>query len=90
MSPTDISEQVRQRVQETARDRCGYCLSPQRYVMGRLEVEHIVPRAHGGGDEESNLWLSCSLCNRYKGPQVSGVDPDNGETVPLFNPRVNV
>jgi hypothetical protein len=90
MSPTEISEQVRRRVRAAARDRCGYCLSHQRYVMGRLEVEHIIPRAHGGGDEESNLWLSCSPCNRYKGSQVSGADPEGGETMPLFNPRVDV
>jgi len=90
MSPIEITEQVRRRVREAAGDRCGYCLSHQRYVMGRLEIEHIIPRAQGGADGESNLWLSCSLCNRYKGPQVSGTDPEGGVTVPLFNPRTDV
>jgi hypothetical protein len=82
-----IPETIRERVREAARERCGYCLSPQRLVMGTLEIEHLVPRAAGGGDEEDNLWLSCSLCNRYKGPQTSAVDPATGETAPLFNPR---
>lgn len=90
MSPTEIPDRVRQRVREAARDRCGYCLSPQRYVMGKLEIEHIVPRAQGGSDEESNLWLSCCLCNRYKGAQITGIDPASGATVALFNPRMNV
>jgi hypothetical protein len=36
------------RVREAARHRCGYCLSPQRLVMARLEVEHVIPRARGG------------------------------------------
>ena len=90
MSPTDLSASIRQRVREAARDRCGYCLSPQQYVMGKLEVEHIPPRAQGGSDEDSNLWLSCSLCNRYKGSQVAGVDPFSGATVVLFNPRTQV
>ena len=29
----DLPAVIRQRVRLTARDRCGYCLSPQRYVM---------------------------------------------------------
>jgi hypothetical protein len=31
--------------------------------MARLEVEHVIPVARGGTDEESNLWLSCPLWN---------------------------
>lgn len=90
MSPSGVPASLRERVREVARDCCGYCLSPQRYVMGRLEIEHIVPRAQGGSDDESNLWLSCSLCNRYKGSQTTGVDPLDGATVRLFNPRTQV
>lgn len=58
--------------------------------MGRLEIEHIIPRAKGGSDDESNLWVACSLCNRYKGSQVTGTDSLNGDTVALFNPRTQV
>ena len=90
MSPVSVSEALRQRVRETARHRCGYCRSHQRYVMGQLEIEHIIPRAKGGSDDESNLWLSCSLCNRYKGSQVTDIDQLNGDTVTLFNPRTQV
>jgi hypothetical protein len=82
-----IPETIRRQVREAARERCGYCLSPQRLVMGTLEIEHLIPRAQGGGDEENNLWLSCSLCNRYKGSQTSATDPVAGEAAPLFNPR---
>jgi 5-methylcytosine-specific restriction endonuclease McrA len=90
MSPTDRSTTIRQRVREAARDRCGYCLSQQQYVMGKLETEHIIPHARGGGDDESNLWLSCRLCNRYKGSQITGVDPFSGARVTLFSPRTQV
>ena len=90
MSPPDVTVSLRHRIRETARDRCGYCLSSQRYVMGKLEVEHIIPRVRGGSDDESNLWLSCSLCNRYKGSQTTGVDPLDGVQVELFNPRTQV
>lgn len=87
MKRPHIPETILQRVREAARERCGYCLSPQRLVMGVLEVEHLTPRAKGGSDEEDNLWLSCSLCNRYKGPQISAIDPLTGKTEALFNPR---
>jgi hypothetical protein len=82
-----IPSDVELRVREDARQRCGYCLSPQHLVMARLEVEHIVPVAKGGSDDESNLWLSCPLCNRFKGDRTSSRDPETGTEVPLFNPR---
>ncbi len=54
---------VIRRVREAARNRCGYCLSPQHLVLAPLEIEHIVPRARGGTNEEVNLWLSCAIWN---------------------------
>lgn len=83
-----IPTAIDQRVREAARHRCGYCLSPQHLVMARLEVEHIIPRARGGTDEESNLWLACPICNGHKSDKVEGIDPQTGTLVPLFNPRV--
>jgi len=87
MSTTDVPHALRQRIREAARDRCGYCLSSQRYVMATLEIEHLIPRALGGTEDESNLWLSCGLCNRHKGVQTTGIDPFDRGRVPLFNPR---
>lgn len=83
------SKAVRQRVREAAGDVCGYCLSPQRLVMAKLEIEHLVPRARGGSNDELNLWLSCRICNSYKGTQVEAADPHTGDIVPLYNPRTN-
>ena len=82
-----ISVEVERRVRDAARNRCGYCLSPQRLVMARLEIEHIIPVSRGGDSSESNLWLSCPLCNRFKADRTSAPDPDTGIEVPLFNPR---
>ncbi len=90
MSALSLSDSLRQRVRESAGDRCGYCLSSQRYVMSKLEIEHLIPHAQGGSHDESNLWLSCSLCNRYKGSQTTGIDPLNNGRVSLFNPRTQV
>jgi len=75
MNIPENSVVVQQRVREAARHRCGYCLSPQQYVMGKLEIEHITPRRSGGSNEESNLWLSCSLCNRFIGFSPAGIRP---------------
>lgn len=79
--------EVVRRVREAARNRCGYCLSPQRLVMARLEIEHLIPVANGGSNDEANLWLSCPLCNGHKSDRTSALDSETGEAVPLFNPR---
>ena len=82
-----LPAEVDQRVRQMANNRCGYCLSPQRLVMARLEIEHIISLAQGGTNEEDNLWLACPLCNRAKGDKTTALDPETGQSVPLFNPR---
>jgi 5-methylcytosine-specific restriction endonuclease McrA len=90
MARVHISADVESRVRAAARNRCGYCLSPQHLVMARLEIEHIIPLPRGGSNDESNLWLACPLCNRYKGNKTTAVDPETGDVVPLFNLRAQV
>ena len=87
MNPRYLPEPLRQRVAESSKHRCGYCLSQQEYSIDKFEIEHIVPLALGGTNDESNLWLSCGGCNNHKWMKISGIDPASGETVPLFNPR---
>jgi hypothetical protein len=87
MARSRIPIEVDRRIREAAQNRCGYCLSPQYLVMARLEIEHIVPVAKGGSNEEFNLWLACPLCNRYKSDKTEAIDPKTGALVPLFNPR---
>lgn len=82
-----LNKQLRQRIREQAQDRCGYCLSHQKYVLGKLEIDHIIPVAAGGASAEANLWLACRLCNGYKSAQVEAADPLFGKLVKLFNPR---
>jgi 5-methylcytosine-specific restriction endonuclease McrA len=31
-----------------------------------FDVDHLIPRSHGGTDDEWNLALSCGLCNRSR------------------------
>ncbi len=33
--------------------------------------------------------LACIHCNRSKGPNIAGLDPDTGEIVRLFHPRTD-
>lgn len=87
MSSRQISEEVRARIRTQAKNQCGYCRSLQKYVLGVLEIEHIIPKALGGTDDEENLWLSCRLCNSFKGIQTHGQDPITNRKAKLFNPR---
>jgi hypothetical protein len=52
-----------------------------------MNVEHIVPLAHGGQTTGDNLALACAWCNSYKWTQTHGRDPESSQIVPLFNPR---
>lgn len=87
---SEISNEIRQRVCEIAQNRCGYCLSHQRYTMSKLEIEHILPKSKGGTNAEENLWLSCGLCNRYKGTKITGYDDKTQSFVLLYNPRQQI
>jgi hypothetical protein len=81
---------LRRLVRLRADDRCEYCHLPQFALPAALQIEHIVARQHRGGDEGENLALSSPYCNRYKGPNLSSLDPETGELTSLFNPRRDV
>jgi len=83
-----VSPSIRQFVKERAGNRCEYCLSHQEYILGRLQVDHLVPRSKGGTDDTSNLCLACELCNQYKWTQTDSIDPQSNQRVPIFNPRL--
>jgi len=81
----DVVRNVRQRAQ----DRCEYChLHAFAYPLP-FHVDHIVARQHGGQSVLDNLALACLHCNRHKGPNIAGTDPNTGEVVRLFHPRID-
>ena len=90
MSRPHIPVEIERRIREAAKNRCGYCLSPQHLVLARLEVEHITPLSKGGSSDETNLWLACPICNRYKSDKTTAIDPETNDTLPLFNPRTQI
>jgi 5-methylcytosine-specific restriction endonuclease McrA len=52
-----------------------------------FQIDHIIPRKHGGRTTADNLALSCFYCNSYKGPNLSGIDPMAEQIVTLFHPK---
>jgi HNH endonuclease len=78
-------------VRMRAKGRCEYCGLPEHLVpLITFHLEHVVPRQHGGSDDQTNLAMACPWCNRAKGPNLSGIDPETNALVPLFNPRQQV
>jgi hypothetical protein len=82
------SAALRSLVCRRAGDACEYCRLPQAASpIIRFHVEHIIARQHGGVTEPDNLALACGNCNFHKGPNIAGLDPEDGQLVPLFHPR---
>jgi hypothetical protein len=52
-----------------------------------FQIDHIIARQHGGASDYENLALACIHCNRFKGPNIAGLDPETLEIVRLFHPR---
>ena len=78
---------LRKLVYERAKGRCEYCLIPDEVTFAAHEVDHIVAQKHGGRTQADNLALSCAVCNKYKGSDLTSIDPETGEIVPLYHPR---
>lgn len=48
--------------------QAGHCnLCNAHFELRNLTVDHIIPRAHGGPDDDANLQLLCGSCNSTKG-----------------------
>ena len=79
---------TREFVRRRAGDRCEYCRVPQAATLPVTHhVEHVRAVQHDGTDDVDNLALACASCNLHKGPNLSGVDPETGKIVRLFDPR---
>lgn len=74
-------------VRRRARSACEYCHMPHQFDELPFEIDHVIPSVHGGRTIAGNLALSCFCCNRFKGPNLAGVDPKTRKLSRLFNPR---
>jgi 5-methylcytosine-specific restriction endonuclease McrA len=62
--------------------RCAACKTSE----GRLEVDHIVPVARGGSNDQANLQLLCSWCNKSKGARdMAEWAADHGFEISTFS-----
>jgi hypothetical protein len=87
VSGRTISAALRSRVRRRARDRCEYCLYPQRACYARFHCDHFVPISGGGLPTFDNLIWACPACNASKQARQFVSDPRTGIRAPLFNPR---
>lgn len=73
--PRAVSAKLRFNIFERDKFTCKYCgLSPPAV---RLQIDHVIPIAKGGKDEEANLVTSCFECNNGKRDKVLHVvNPD--------------
>jgi hypothetical protein len=55
-----------------------------------FQIDHVIAEQHGGLAITGNLAFACPHCNRHKGPNIAGLDPQSGDLVRLFHPREDV
>jgi len=66
-----MDARLRQFVRQRANGGCEYCGLTQEQEPLLFHIEHIVPRQHGGADNDENLALACHHCNLRKGPNLA-------------------
>ena len=74
-------------IRDRAHHCCEYCGMPQVYDDLPFQFDHIIAQVHDGSDAHENRANACVPCNLYKGTNLSGVDPQTGNVVRLFDPR---
>jgi hypothetical protein len=76
-------------VASRAAHRGEYCCAPEVIFNFPVEVEHIMPLARQGSDDDGNLALACRACNLRKSDHLSGVDETTQSQERLFHPRLD-
>jgi hypothetical protein len=82
-----MASSIRDAVRHEAGGLCEYCQMPERFSRVKFSLDHIMARQHRGVTSKRNLAFACGVCNRHKGPNLSGFDPVTRSVVTLFNPR---
>jgi hypothetical protein len=85
-----VNRELARTVRDRAGGRCEYCRIPQSALPLPFQIDHIIAEQHGGKTVVDNLALACPHCNRYKRPNIAGLDPASSGLVRLFHPRTDV
>lgn len=88
MSSKRVTQSLRLRVRKQAKELCEYCKAPTNYASASFNCDHIIPRKNGGKTTFDNLAWACPWCNSAKHTKTHARDPQTGQLVPLFNPRL--
>jgi len=62
---TEPTKSVKERLYKEQNSLCNGCKT--QFDIRNLEIDHIIPKAKGGGDYYENYQLLCGSCNRMKG-----------------------
>lgn len=84
-----LSRALEQTVIRRGAGRCEYCHLPEAASELEFHCDHIIAEKHGGATVEDNLAWACFTCNLSKGPNLTGLDPMNGQLTRLFHPRTD-
>jgi hypothetical protein len=82
-----MDDALRKLVRTRANNVCEYYRVPQSSFDFTFPIDHVISRQHGGPTTSENLALACLHCNRFKGPNIAGIDSTTNLVVRLFHPR---
>lgn len=66
-----------------ARDGDGCYLCGAKLDRGQYHIEHIIPPARGGTNDDANLAIACVPCNYRKGDKIVSITI--AERMPCFS-----
>lgn len=81
-----ISKPKRKRTFEKCNGKCAYCGKQLTLEASDTCVDHVIPIAKGGNNEDKNLVMACRRCNSSKGAKLLSewkgmVRNENKETI---------
>lgn len=87
---TKIPIALRRLVINRSSDRCEYCKLSQAGQIATFHIDHVIPDSAGGPTSADNLALACVSCSLKKGARQCIQDPETGDHVQIFNPRLQL
>jgi hypothetical protein len=83
-----VPANVRRQVVQRAQNRCEYCGLSQSGQEALFHLDQIIPSSDCGPTTIENLALAYVSCSLRKGARQTAFDPETGEEVTLFHPRL--